>query len=1359
MTKEYYFGLNIGTNSVGYAVTDREYTLRKFKGEPMWGTHLFESGTEAAERRMHRTSRRRIDRKQQRVNLVSELFEEEILRIDPYFFIRRKESALFAEDTRHGVNLFAGAGITDREYHKKYPTIHHLILELMTEDKPHDVRLVYLACAWLVAHRGHFLFDIAPEDTEKLLDFGIVCEDLRKYLAEQDTEMPWSRDVSPKTILDILQTDCGVKKKQEMFKEKVYNGAKISKEPTEGFPYSKDAIVTLLSGGKVKPEVIFANDAYAEVDSVSLQMDDEEFDRITAELGDDGDLLVNLRAMYNCAKLISTMSNKREGDPVCISSSKVAVYEQHKRDLATLKRIVKKYCPKQYNAIFRAASDENYVAYSGNVKSCPEPDKAKGANKVKFCDFLKKKLKGLSVSSEDQAAYDDMMARLEAYTFLPKQRDTENRVIPHQLYRQELAAILKRCENYLPMLARKDADGLSVSRKILSIFDFRIPYYVGPLVQHENSVAWIERKQGKILPWNFEQMVDLDASEQRFIQRMVKHCTYLPDKEVLPVNSLLYEKFTVLNHLNNVVVDGLKLPVSVKQELYTELFMKQPRVTVKQIRNYLLQYGHISADAELSGLDITFKAGLRTYHIFKKMLDSGVLSGEDVEQIVLHMAYTEDKGRMRRWLKREYPHLSDADVNYILRQKLKEFGRLSRELLDGIYGTRLNSDGEAFTIIEAMWNTNQNLMQLLSDKYTYTEQITAYFQDYYSEHPQSLSDRLTEMYVSNGAKRSIFRTMDIVSDVVKATGAAPKKIFVEMARGGNAEQRGKRPESRKDQLLRLYKNIKTEDARAFAKELEAMGAFADNRLQDRKLYLYYLQLGKCMYTGNPIDLSRLSDGTYNLEHIYPQSLVKDDSLLNNLVLVETNSNKKKDNTYPVSGEIQARMHEFWRMLMAHGLMTEEKYRRLTRVTPFTPEEKMGFINRQLVETRQSTKVIATLLKERFPDSEIICVNAGLVSEFRQEFDLIKCRSLNDLHNAKDAYLSIVVGNVYYERFSKRFFRVDEHYNVQAKKLFAVPHQHKDNIYWRGMEDLAKVKKTMAKNAIHMTRYAVLKNGGLFDQQPVKKAYGLIPRKEGLPSEKYGGYNKPAVAYYLLARFTVGNKTELMPVPVEVRFKKQALSDAEFALQLVNRTIGDILGQAPQDVEILLNGRPIKIGTVFCFDGTKMTLSGKKSGGRDLIVSPLTALILPGEWERYAKRLESFQAKRAINRLLQPDEAHDGISKEKNLALYDLLTEKLGAWPFVNLPANQSKTLAKGRSMFATAELTDQISCLMNIIEMMGPGSQGVDLTVCGGAKGSGSKGVNAKVSNWRKSYSDVRILDESASGLFSSSTGNLLELL
>lgn len=1360
MRENYYLGLDIGTDSVGYAVTNQNYELLKFKGEPMWGTHLFEGGQDSADRRLHRTNRRRIDRRQQRVSLVNELFAEEIIKIDPHFFVRRKESTLYGEDTHYGVQIFgAGTGIFDREYHGKYPTIHHLILELMTSHEPHDVRLVYIACAWLVAHRGHFLFDIAPDHMDELLDFATVYSDFCQYLLDQGYTLPWEGTVAAEDILDIIQMDTGVTRKKDAFKSRIYNGKKISKETTEEFPYNREAIVTLLSGGTVKPGILLENDAYAEVDSVSLQMGDEDFDRIISELGDDGELLLKLRSMHNCARLIATMTQKREQDPVCVSSSKVAIYEQHRADLKLLKRIVKRYCPQSYDEIFRSTQSGNYVSYTRNTKSCPEPDKVKGANKDVFCDYLKKKLKGLKVSAADKKQYDDMMGRLETGSFLPKQKDTDNRVIPQQLYRQELHEILHRAESYLPMLLRKDDTGLSVSEKILSVFDFRIPYYVGPLVTRSGSTAWIVRKQEKILPWNFTEVVDLDASEQQFIRKMINYCTYLPGEEVLPVNSLLYEKYNVLNELNNLRVDGTKIPVAVKQGLFTDLFLQKSRVTIRQIRDDLLRKGLITENSVLSGLDATFKSGLKSYHIFKRMLDAGVLTQADVEKIIRHVAFTEDKGRMKKWLKTKFPQLPDDDVTYILRQKLKGFGRLSGELLTGIYGAQVDSDGEAFTIMEALWDTNQNLMQLLSEKYTFVDQIRAYSKEYYSDKPRDLESFLSDMYVSNAGKRAIYRTWDIVEDVVKANGKAPDKIFVEMARGGTPEQRGKRTQSRKDQLLALYKTVKTEDVRKLEKELQAMGTAADGRLQDRKLFLYYLQLGKCLYTGHSIDLTKLSDGTYNLDHIYPQSQVKDDSLLNNLVLVESNANGQKSDVYPIAKEIQKRMGAYWTMLKHNGLVTEEKYRRLIRTKPFTQDEKMGFINRQLVETRQSTKAITALLKEKFPDTQIVYVKAGLVSEFRQEFDLLKCRAVNDLHHAKDAYLNIVVGNVYDQRFTKMWFCVDQPYNVQAKKLFTVSHRHGDLVYWHGESDLARVKKTMGKNAVHLTRYAFCRKGGLFDQQPVKKAPGLIPLKQGLTTEKYGGYNKPTASCYLLARFMIDGKWEIMPVPVELHVKDALLTDSRRILDYAEKTITDILGKHPQDTQLLLNGRILKINTVFSMDGTLMTLAGKSSGGRNLLLSPLSALILPTEWERYAKCLESFQKKTETNRNLEPDEVHNGISREKNVAFYQLLTEKMNAWPFANYPGNQGQTLMQGQDKFMAAETRTQIACLINILTLLGSGAAGVDLTACGGSKAAGAKVINAKFSNWKKRYKEVRIVDVSASGLFRKTGCNLLELL
>ena len=54
--------------------------------------------------------------------------------------------------------------------------------------------------------------------------------------------------------------------------------------------------------------------------------------------------------------------------------------------------------------------------------------------------------------------------------------------------------------------------------------------------------------------------------------------------------------------------------------------------------------------------------------------------------------------------------------------------------------------------------------------------------DYYINNPSSLDERLEQMYVSNGVKRPIIRTMAVLNDITKTIGKAPKKIFVEMVK-------------------------------------------------------------------------------------------------------------------------------------------------------------------------------------------------------------------------------------------------------------------------------------------------------------------------------------------------------------------------------------------------------------------------------------------------------------------------------------------------------------------------------------------------------------------------------------------------
>ncbi len=1379
-SKNFYLGLDIGTDSIGYAVTNKAYELLKFKGEPMWGATLFESAKDASERRAFRIGRRRLDRRQARVNLLNELFAKEICKIDPKFFIRRRESALYKEDARFGVALFNGRGITDKEYYTKYPTIHHLIFDLMNSDAAHDVRLVYLACAWLVAHRGHFLLDVEPEKAKDVLDFQKAFDELNKSLKNNGYARPWADGLETEKLFKILQKRRLTEKEKEIIAElKPDAKGKVNDDDENERSFKCKTFAQLLAGEKIKAADLFENPEYEKLPKFSVTQGDDELALILDELRDNAEIVLKVRALTDCARLAAVMKGSES-----ISQAKVKFYYQHKEDLAYLKKFVKKYLPEKYDDLFKNAVKENYVAYSKNVKRLKgkELENLKFVNQEVFCKNLSQTLKTAEgkVAEEDLQAFLTMKDHVEANDFLPKQKTGDNRLIPYQLYYVELTKILDRAERYLPFLKEADADGITTKEKIVQTFTFRIPYFVGPLKEEKDSAsknAWLVRKaKGRLLPWTFEKIVDFEKCEEAFINRMTNNCTYLPWEEVLPKNSLLYCEYTVLNELNNLKVNGESIPVDVKNELYENLFKVYRRVTVKKIKDYLTARGLLQAGDELSGIDETIKSSFKSYHDFKKLLDAKTLSESDVEDIIKHAAYTEDKRRMRKWLKENYKELSDDDVRYIANLDLKEFGRLSREFLNGreIKGTIQGVDGDEYTIIEWMRKTDKNLMQLLSDEFTFREKIEDYVAKFYENKGRTLEEELDAAYVSNAVKRQIYRTLAVVDDVKKALKRDPDKIFVEMARGGTPDQKGKRTTSRLQQLNDLYAKIKTEDARTLRDELKKMlSAKEDQKLQSKRLYLYYLQEGKCAYTGEPIDLKSLSSARYDIDHIYPQRFVKDDSILNNMVLVKSEENGRKSDVYPIAPEVRAKMTKFWKHLYDVGLMTKDKYRRLTRATEFTDDERYGFINRQLVETRQSTKVVTDLLKKRFPNTKIVYVKAGLVSEFRQEFDLPKSRLLNDLHHAKDAYLNVVVGNVYDRRFSKQFFSTpdNKNYNVQVKKLFTRDQSYLNDCYWEAERDLPLVKKTMAKNAVHLTQFTLCRKGGLFDQQPLKKKEGLVPLKKGLPTEKYGGYNGKRASYFVLAQCEVitPKKTtkEVILVPIHIIDVKKFENDPEFAMKYVTNSLQEQLSTAktkPQlnHVQIL---RKLPIKTLFSLDGTVISLSGKNDNN-SIGLRPFFPLLLDHESALYIKRLESFLKKLDVNPNLIPNKDFDHVSEEENVKLYDRLIEKLESWPFNKIPNNIGPKLKERREKFVKPEVSKkntqkesqdplslQIKTLQIILLHMGGKTDRCNLTTIGGTNREGGMKLSVKLSNWK--YADVRILDRSTTGLFEKRSENL----
>lgn len=1345
--EKYYLGLDIGTNSVGWAVTDPSYRLERFHKKDMWGIRLFEQADTAADRRTKRTNRRRLQRRHQRIQLLQELFAEEMAKVDDTFFLRLNESKLHLEDksVQEKYPLFIEKGYTDIDFYQEYPTIYHLRKDLMESDQPHDIRLVYLAIHHLLKYRGHFLIDGSLNSAKS---FSTVFEQMMRSV--QDGLKIDFTVSHPERVEEILRNRTMARSSKSKLLEKEF-----VVDPGEDDPKILKTVVkqicTFIAGNKGDLKKVFREDL-DELEKTGFKFSDPGFDEeILPDLENKIPDLLNvvqaMKAVYDWSVLVDILDGEEY-----LSFAKVKQFDEHKHNLHQLRQVMKKYCEKKTWVDFfdDPTGKSNYAAYIGHVKKNGKKYSVKRCSEEDFYKNLKGILGNISPNEEDTILINELKEKADAQILLPLQRSKDNGVVPHQVHQIELQMILERAETYLPFLKQRDDRGISVLEKILKIFEFRIPYYVGPLSDRhvENGAnAWIVRKEaGRIYPWNYEEKIDREKSNEAFIRRMTNKCTYLLGEDVLPKNSLLYQKFMVLNELNNLKIRGKGISVALKQQIYEDLFCSHTKVTGKKLLTYLRAHEDSELSSEdLSGFDQNFKASLSAQLDFEKQIFKEDFKKDSVKKIAEDIIrwktiYGDDNRMVQNMVRQQYPEVfSEEQLKKLNRLHYSGWGNFCAKFLTGIEGIHKDT-GQQFTILQALWETNCNLMQLLSKQYTFQNAIEECNALNAGEIKSVDYDSLVrDLYTSPANKRAIWQTIQITEEIKKVMKGVPDKIFIEMARGEEKEK--KRTQSRKDRLMELYAACES-DVREWTKELDQWN---ERDFNSMKLYLYYTQMGRCMYTGEPIDLDALMSGNskWDRDHIYPQSKIKDDSI-DNLVLVNKTENAKKSNGL-LSLEVQKKQREFWKELLEGGFISKKKYDRLTRNSDFSEEELAGFISRQLVETRQSSKAVAELLKRIYPDSQIVYVKASLASQFRKNnLHMLKSRRVNDYHHAKDAYLNIVVGDVYDAKFTSNpiaWMKKNYKSNYSINRVFDYDVYRGTELVWKAIDKDAKrqgsieiVRKTMLQNNILYTEYTYCGKGQLFNETIAKKGVGAsIALKKGLDPEKYGGYTSPNTAYFAFVEFD-GKKEQRV---------KQIL---EIPVYVANRIPQDknILIEYFENVKGLKNVKilreKIKKNALISVDGFPMRIRGVNE--KDILFKGNVQLVLDREYEEIIRNVEKYIEKAekfSIN------EKYDGFSHNSVDGLYDVFANKLNETVYKKRPANQGANLVKNRELFRNLVLEEKVKVVNEILTMLRCDiATTADLRLVNGGGYAGSMKVNKNTLGKSK----LILINQSVTGLF-----------
>ena len=1133
--RKYNLGLDIGTSSIGFAAVDENNQPIRVKGKTAIGVRLFEEGKTAADRRGFRTTRRRLSRRRWRINLLNEIFDAHLAEVDPTFLARLKESNRSNLDPKksfQGSLLFPER--KDYQFYEEYPTIYHLRKALMEEDRKFDIREIYLAVHHIIKYRGNFL-NGTPMRSFKVenIELDTLFDQLNQLYAEIVPDNELAFDLAQVAdVKDVLSSTTIYKmdKKKQLVKMMLLPASNKALQSENKKIVTQ--FVNAILNYKFKLDVLLQVETDADW---SLKLNDEGADDKLEEFTGDLDenrleIIDLLQRLHNWFSL-----NEITKDGNSLSAAMVEKYENHRHHLELLKKVIENH-PDAKKA---KALKETYTAYVGKTD-----DKTQNQD-----DFYKAVEKNLDDSPDAK----EIKRLIQLDQFMPKQRTGQNGAIPHQLHQQELDQIIEKQSKYYPFLAepnpnvkrRKDAP-----YKLDELIAFKIPYYVGPLVtpeeqaqNKENVFAWMKRKAaGPITPWNFDEKVDRMESANRFIRRMTTKDTYLFGEDVLPAESMIYEKFVVLNELNNLKINGRHLSLKDKQDIYNDLFKQQKTVSIKALQNYYVTKKKAATAPTVGGLadPKKFLSSLSTYIDFKNMFGERVNDPqfqEDLEQIVEWSTIFEDRGIFKAKLQ-ALGWLSEKQIQQLVAKRYKGWGRLSKKLLTGL------KNAEGYSILDEMWRSTENFMQIQSRPEFAALIQQANEKQFEGNDPdnvwENIESILGDAYTSPQNKKAIRQVVKVVQDIEKAVGNPPEKIAIEFTREAAANPQ--RTQSRLRTLEKLYESAEEVVDAGLTAEL---AEFKENKhvLSD-KYYLYFTQLGRDVYTGDTISLDKLND--YDVDHILPQSFIKDDSLDNRVLTIRAVNNGKSDNV--PAKMFGKKMGSFWRYLLDNGMISKRKYNNLiTDPDNISKYAQKGFINRQLVETSQVIKLTANILNGIYDkDTEIIEVPAKMNSQMRKMFDLVKVREVNDYHHAFDAYLTIFIGNYLYKCYPKlqSYFVYDnfkkfgnkedighKRFNflgkIEREKKVVAPET--GEILWSNVapnETIKQIKKVYDYKFMLTSHETYTKHGALFNQTiySAKASKTMIPIKNDRPTKLYGGYSGNEDAYMSIIRLNDKKKT-------------------------------------------------------------------------------------------------------------------------------------------------------------------------------------------------------------------------------------------
>ena len=568
-------------------------------------------------------------------------------------------------------------------------------------------------------------------------------------------------------------------------------------------------------------------------------------------------------------------------------------------------------------------------------------------------------------------------------------------VFPTSAYRAEALRILQTQQEFNPQITDEFINSY------LQILTGKRKYYHGP--GNEKSRTDYGRYTTK------KDSEDEYLTLDNIFGILIGKCTFYPEEYRAAKASYTAQEFNLLNDLNNLTVptETKKLSEEQKNKIITYVKNEKAMGPAKLFKYIAKLLSCDVADIKGYRIDKSDKAEIHTFEAYRKMktletIDIEQMEREKLDKLAYVLTLNTEKEGIQEALEHEF-----ADGTFSQKQvdELVQF----RKANSSIFGKGWHNFSVKLMmeLIPELYATSEEQMTILTrlgkQKTTSSSNKTKYIDE----------KRLTEEIYNPVVAKSVRQAIKIVNAAIKEYSDFDN-IVIEMARETNEDDE-------KKAIQKIQKANKDEKDAAMLKAANQYNGKAElphsvfhgHKQLATKIRLWHQQGERCLYTGKTISIHDLinNPNQFEIDHILPLSITFDDSLANK-VLVYATANQEKGQRTPYqaldSMDDAWSYREFKTYVKDLKLLNNKKKDYLLTEEDISKiEVKQKFIERNLVDTRYSSRVVLNALQDFYKahkfDTTISVVRGQFTSQLRRKWGLEKSRETYH-HHAVDALI-------------------------------------------------------------------------------------------------------------------------------------------------------------------------------------------------------------------------------------------------------------------------------------------------------------------------------------------------------------------